>query len=185
DGSGPPTRRRSSESVPSSCSRAAMRRMTRFRMRTATYASSSTMTMRSGFETASAASAASLLPVMRYVVVQSQLRWFGLPHASVRPDPEAAAATSLGTPLPIQIAPGAGISGSARLRAGEDVGDALADDAGGTARRHGDPVEDVAGLHRALLVRHDQQLRLVAELVDEVEEAMQVHVVERGLHLVE
>ena len=47
-----------------------------------------------------------------------------------------------------------------------------------------DAVDHAGDLHRALLVRHDQQLRLVAELVHEVEEAMQVHVVERGLDLV-
>ena len=49
---------------------------------------------------------------------------------------------------------------------------------------HRDAVEDVGRLHRALLVRDDQQLRLVAELVHEIEEPVQVHVVERGLDLV-
>ena len=62
---------------------------------------------------------------------------------------------------------------------------ALAHDPARATRRHRDAVEAVAGLHRALLVRHDQQLRLVAELVHEIEEAVQVHVVERGLDLVE
>ena len=49
---------------------------------------------------------------------------------------------------------------------------------------HRDAVEDVGGLHRALLVAHDEELRLLAELVHEVEEAVEVHVVERGLDLV-
>ena len=53
------------------------------------------------------------------------------------------------------------------------------------AGRHRDAVEAVGGLHRALLVRDDEQLRLVAELVHEVEEPVEVHVVERGLDLVE
>jgi hypothetical protein len=46
------------------------------------------------------------------------------------------------------------------------------------------PKQAVAGLHRALLVAHDEQLRLAAELLDEPEEAVQVDVVERGLDLV-
>ena len=49
---------------------------------------------------------------------------------------------------------------------------------------HRDAVEDVRGLHRALLVAHDDELRLLAELADEVEEAVEVHVVEGGLDLV-
>src|SRR5947209_251714 len=50
----------------------------------------------------------------------------------------------------------------------------LADDPRGTARLHGDAVEAVGGLHGALLVGDDEQLGFVAELVDEVEEAVEV-----------
>src|SRR5438270_8243677 len=63
---------------------------------------------------------------------------------------------------------------SARLGAGCD---ALADDSGGAAGLHGDAVEDVARFHRALLMGHHQQLGLFAELVHEVDEAMEVDVV--------
>src|SRR3546814_11672277 len=62
--------------------------------------------------------------------------------------------------------------------------DLLADDAAGAARLHRDAVEDVGRFHRALLVAHDYELRLLAELVHEVEEAVQVDVVEGRLDLV-
>ena len=52
--------------------------------------------------------------------------------------------------------------------------DLLADDLRRPARRHRHPVERVARLHGALLVAHDEQLRLVAELVDEAEEAVRL-----------
>ena len=65
-----------------------------------------------------------------------------------------------------------------------EVAHALADDPARPARRHRDAVEHVGRFHRALLVRHDEQLGLVAELVHEIEEPVQVHVVERGLDLV-
>jgi hypothetical protein len=42
----------------------------------------------------------------------------------------------------------------------------------------------VAGLHRALLVRHDDQLGVLAELGDQAEEPVQVDIVERRLDLV-
>src|SRR5438132_6417495 len=61
----------------------------------------------------------------------------------------------------------------------------LAHDAGRAAGLHGDAVEAVGRLHSALLVGDDEQLGLVAELVHEVEEAVQVDVVEGGLDLVE
>ncbi len=60
----------------------------------------------------------------------------------------------------------------------------LADDLGRGARHHGHAIEGVGGLHRALLVGDDQQLGLVAELVDQLEEALEVHVVQRRLDLV-
>src|SRR5450631_4569686 len=75
---------------------------------------------------------------------------------------------------------------STRRGSGADgVGDPLAHDPGRPAGWHRDPVQHVTGFHRALLVRDDDELRLVAELVDEVEEAVQVDVVERGFDLVE
>src|SRR3546814_13899952 len=60
----------------------------------------------------------------------------------------------------------------------------LADDAAGAARLHRDAVEDVGRFHRALLVAHDYELRLLAELVHVVEETVQVDVVEGRLVLV-
>jgi len=44
---------------------------------------------------------------------------------------------------------------------------------------HGDAVEAVGGFHGALLVADNDELCLVAELVDQAQEAVQVHVVER------
>jgi hypothetical protein len=49
---------------------------------------------------------------------------------------------------------------------------------------HRDAVQAVGRFHRALLVAHDDELRLLAELVHELEESVQVDVVERGLDLV-
>src|SRR5581483_7529934 len=53
------------------------------------------------------------------------------------------------------------------------------------AHRARPAVEAVGRLHRPLLVADDQELRLVAELVDEVDEPAEVDVVERRLDLVE
>ena len=50
---------------------------------------------------------------------------------------------------------------------------------------HRDAVEDVGGLHRALLVRDDDELRPVGVGAQEPGEAADVRVVERGLDLVE
>src|SRR4051812_18712610 len=50
---------------------------------------------------------------------------------------------------------------------------------------HRDAVERVGGLHRALLVRDDDELGAVAERPQHLEEAVDVEVVERGLDLVE
>src|SRR6266700_2212493 len=76
-------------------------------------------------------------------------------------------------------------SGRRRLRVAHGFVDPLADDLARATGRHRDAVQDVARLHRALLVRDDHELRLAPELVDEVEKAVQVDVVERGLDLVE
>ena len=65
----------------------------------------------------------------------------------------------------------------ARQAAGDDLGDAVA--------RHRDAVQAVGRLHRALLVRDDDELRAVGEAAQEGEEAVDVEVVERGLDLVE
>ena len=50
---------------------------------------------------------------------------------------------------------------------------------------HGDAVEAVGRFHGALLVADDDELGLGPELVDEVEEAVQVHVVQGGFDLVQ
>jgi hypothetical protein len=67
-----------------------------------------------------------------------------------------------------------------RLRAGaarDDLRDAVG------AHRHA--VEDVRGLHRPLLVRDDDELRAVGVAAEQLDEAADVRVVERGLDLVE
>ena len=61
---------------------------------------------------------------------------------------------------------------------------ALGEHLGAAAGLHRDAEQAVGGLHRALLVADDEQLRLLAELGDEAEEAMQVDVVEGRLDLV-
>src|SRR4051794_6324300 len=45
---------------------------------------------------------------------------------------------------------------------------------------HRDAVEAVGGLHRALLVRDDDELRAVGEAAQDAEEAVDVEIVERG-----
>src|SRR5688500_3631039 len=62
--------------------------------------------------------------------------------------------------------------------------DLLAQHSRRAAGLHRHAVEAVGGLHRALLVADDDELRFLAELVHEVEEAVQVDVVEGGLDLV-
>ena len=61
---------------------------------------------------------------------------------------------------------------------------ALGEHLGAAAGLHRHAEQAVGGLHRALLVAHDEQLGLVAELGNEGQEAMQVDVVERRLDLV-
>ena len=73
---------------------------------------------------------------------------------------------------------------AARPRQTMAVLDPFGDDLRRAAGLHGDAEQAVAGLHRALLVADDEQLRSLAELGDEAEEAVQVDVVERGLDLV-
>src|SRR5215210_5383873 len=65
----------------------------------------------------------------------------------------------------------------AREPARDDLRDAVA--------RHAHAVEAVGRVHRALLVRDDDELRAVAVAADELEEAVDVGVVERGFDLVE
>ena len=81
---------------------------------------------------------------------------------------------------PLRLA--CGLSAASRLRARrqparDDLGDAVAG--------HRDAVQAVGRLHRALLVRDDDELRAVGEAAQEREEAVDVEVVERGLDLVE
>ena len=65
----------------------------------------------------------------------------------------------------------------ARQAARDDLRDAVA------AHRHA--VQHVGGLHRPLLVRDDDELRAVGVPAEELDEAADVRVVERGLDLVE
>src|SRR5215207_1777872 len=64
-----------------------------------------------------------------------------------------------------------------RQAARDHLGDAVAG--------HRDAVEAVGGLHRALLVRDDDELRAVGEAAQQRQEAVDVEVVERRLDLVE
>src|SRR6188472_3203536 len=57
-------------------------------------------------------------------------------------------------------------------------------DLGDSVAAHADAVEDVGRLHRAALVRDDDELRAVGVSLDETQEAVDVPVVERGLDLV-
>ena len=50
---------------------------------------------------------------------------------------------------------------------------------------HRHAVEDIRGLHRPLLVRDDDELRAIRVAAEELDEAGDVRVVERGLDLVE
>src|SRR5204863_4256823 len=74
--------------------------------------------------------------------------------------------------------PGRGRS-SRRLRQlpGDDLRDAVV--------AHRDAVEDVSRLHRALLVRDDDELGALRVAAQQAEEAVDVEVVERRLDLVE
>src|SRR5438067_13885185 len=65
----------------------------------------------------------------------------------------------------------------ARAGARDDLGDAVA--------AHRDAVEDVGGLHRALLVRDHDELRAVGIPAQQLDEAADVRVVQRGLDLVQ
>src|SRR4051794_16475468 len=72
------------------------------------------------------------------------------------------------------------------LGRGEDLARELArDDLGDTVVTHRDAVQGVGGLHRALLMGHDDELGAVGVPAQEIEEAGDVEVVERGLDLVE
>src|SRR5947208_8202312 len=51
------------------------------------------------------------------------------------------------------------------------------------AHRH--PIEDIRGLHRPLLVRDDDELRAIRVAAQQLDEATDVRIVERGLDLVE
>ena len=59
----------------------------------------------------------------------------------------------------------------------------LADHLGHTGT-HGDAVEGVGDLHGAFLVRDDQQLALLPQLLEERNQAAEVDVVQGGLDLV-
>ena len=65
---------------------------------------------------------------------------------------------------PVRLAGSGRLVAFGRVRSGAGA-DLLADHAGRAAGLHGDAVEAVGRLHRALLVAHDDQLGLVAELV--------------------
>src|SRR5215470_12993944 len=62
---------------------------------------------------------------------------------------------------------------------------ALAHDRGHAIVLHADPIQRVRGLHRPLLVRDDDQLRGVPQLLEDLQEALEVGVVERRLDLVQ
>src|SRR5690606_42151777 len=60
----------------------------------------------------------------------------------------------------------------------------LGDDGRHTVPAHRDAVERVGDLHRALLVRHDDELGVLAQLGEDLQEAPEVRVIERRLDLV-
>ncbi len=61
---------------------------------------------------------------------------------------------------------------------------ALRDHRGDAVVAHRDAVQRVGDLHRRLLVGDDDQLRRLAQLLEQPDQPAQVDVVERGLHLV-
>src|SRR5918999_3293831 len=63
--------------------------------------------------------------------------------------------------------------------------EAARDHAGDAVAAHAHPVERVGGVHRPLLVRDDDELGPVRVAADQLEEAVDVDVVERGLDLVQ
>ena len=65
-----------------------------------------------------------------------------------------------------------------------DVAQPLGHDRRHAVAAHADAVEGVGDLHRLLLVRDDDELRAVAQLLEEGDEAAEVGVVERRLDLV-
>ena len=67
---------------------------------------------------------------------------------------------------------------------GRAIPDPLADDGGDAVLPHRDAVEGIRDLHRALLVRDDDELRVGAQVFHDREQAAEVGVVERRLHLV-
>ena len=89
----------------------------------------------------------------------------------------------------------AGCRGAARTRSSGSRGrlsspapraprDALADDGGDAVLAHRDAVEGVGDLHRALLVRDDDELAALAQVLEDAEQTAEVRVVERRLDLV-
>ena len=112
-------------------------------------------------------------------------------RAAVRERRRAAAGTSRSRVLRLRPAASSSPRSSAQLRRHADgfgarvVAQALRDDLGDAVAAHRHAVEDVGGLHRPLLVRDDDELRAVGEAPQQLDEAADVRVVERGLDLVE
>src|SRR5262245_34297136 len=109
--------------------------------------------------------------------------------ATYRPTATNASRTMMKTRISITAASASGAAGRRRLdhdhgltgRRGRlrIVGrQSLRDDFGGPVLRHGHTVKHVGELHRALLVRHDDHLRLLRELLECLQEPHEVHVVE-------
>ena len=82
-------------------------------------------------------------------------------------------------------AKGGGPAAGATSACGDLARQPTRDDLGHPVAAHADPVEDVGGVHRALLVGHDDELGAVAEAANELQEAVDVGVIERRLDLVE
>src|SRR5688500_1149591 len=74
--------------------------------------------------------------------------------------------------------------GSVRASATGAARQLLRDDLGGAAGLHAHAQQAVAGVHRPLLVADDEELGVLAELVDQAEEPVEVDVVEGGFDLV-
>src|SRR6478736_6176420 len=71
-----------------------------------------------------------------------------------------------------------------RLRADWLLGEPLADDGCDAIAAHGYTVQGVGDFHRALLVSDDDELGVIAQLAEDLDEAAEVDVIERGLDLI-
>ena len=80
---------------------------------------------------------------------------------------------------------GRGLRGRRSARRGGPVSDSLSDDGGDAVLTHRYAVQRIRDLHRALLVRDDQQLRVLTQLLENGQQASEIRIVECRFNLVE